>query len=141
MPDDPDGLDDLIRELGDAFDKLNGLPDDAFAERYELHNRQTELREQIARFQQDPDDGRSTDDLLRELANQRERLAAIERQRIDMVSQSGGGSASGTGSDGWGGVVLNQQIEAAGGAPEIRARIGRIKGILTDRGVKVPEAR
>jgi hypothetical protein len=36
--------------------------------------------------------------------------------------------------------LLNQQIDAAGVMPEVKARIGRIKGILIDRGVEIPDA-
>jgi len=133
-------FDRLLRELGEVQDELIALPSDAFAERYELRGRQDELRERIARFRVDLDVDRSTEDLLRELAGQRARLARLEAERIDLVAQSGGGSGSGSGSDGWGAVVLNQQIEAAGGAKEIKGRIGRIKGILIDRGVEIPNA-
>ena len=133
-------FEDLIRELSGILDDLNALPTDAFAERSALHTRQDELREEIGRFRRDLDADRATGDLLAELESQRARLAALEGQRIDLVAQSGGGTSAGPGADGGGAVVLNQQIGAAAGVGEVQARIGRIKGILIDRGVDVPPA-
>ncbi|MEN8114070.1 MAG: hypothetical protein ABFS21_06745 [Actinomycetota bacterium] len=133
-------LDGFLQELSDIQDRLNALPSDAFAERYELRCRQDELRDEMASLRVDFDAEHSTEDLLAELAGQRSRLSVIETDRIDIVSQSGGGTMSGAGSDGWGAVGINQQIEAGAGVGEIRARIGRIKGILIDRGVDVPDA-
>lgn len=132
-------LDQILRDLSEVQDRLIALPDDAFAERYELRTRQSELREQMASLRVDFDAKRSTEDLLSELAGQRSRLAAIETEKIDIVSQSGGGTLSGAGSDGWGAVGINQQIEAGAGVADIKARIGRIKGILIDRGAEIPE--
>lgn len=130
-------LDAMLQELSDVQDRLNALPSDAFAERYELRCRQDELRDEMAAFRVDFEAERSTEDLLSELAGQRSRLVKIERQRIDMVSQAGG-SGAGVGAftpeEG-----LNFKMDEAAGAGEIRARIGRIKGILLDRGVDIPE--
>ena len=133
---DPD-LDQALRELSDVQDRLNALPDDAFAERYELRCRQDELRDQMASFRVDFDAERSTEDLLSELSGLRSRLMAIEDQRIDMVSQAGGsGAMTGAMTPEEG---LNRKMDEAAGAGEIRTRIGRIKGILIDRGVELPE--
>ncbi|MEN8234492.1 MAG: hypothetical protein ABFR89_06165 [Actinomycetota bacterium] len=131
-------LDAMLQELSDIQDRLIALPSDAFAERYELRCRQDELRDEMASFRVDFDAERSTDDLLSELAGQRSRLVEIERQRVDMVSQaggSGGGVGAFTPEEG-----LNLKMDEAAGAGEITARIGRIKGILVDRGVDVPDA-
>ncbi len=131
-------LDQILRELSDVQDRLIALPDDAFAERYELRCRQDELRDQMASFRVDFDARRSTEDLLTELSGLRSRMATIEGQRIDMVSQAGGsGGMTGAMTPEEG---LNRKMDAAAGAGEIQSRIGRIKGILIDRGVEVPEA-
>ena len=134
-----DDLDRITKELGRIQDELNALPDDAFAERFELSQRQDELRRQAKAFQVDFDKRRPTEELLDELAALRARLTELEDLRIDMVKQSGG-SAAGPGAEAWGGVTLNAQIDAASGLPEVKARIGRIKGILADRGVEIPDA-
>jgi hypothetical protein len=84
------------------------------------------------------DDDRPSDDLLLELASLRSRMTAIERQRIDLVTQAGTTSAGEMGN--LGGYAINKGIEDAMGLPNIKARIGLIKGILIDRGVEVPEA-
>jgi hypothetical protein len=133
----PTHLDALTRELAEVQDALLALPDDAFAERHELLKRRDALREQAAAFARDRDQNRPTGDLLAELAALRQRLTALEADRIDLVAQAGGGGTGGShaGADGWGGVALNQAMMDAQGAGAIRARIGRIKGILVDRGV------
>jgi len=131
-------LERSLRELSEVQDRLNALPDDAFAERYELRCRQDELRDQMASFRVDFDAERPTEDLLVELTGLRSRLATIEGQRIDMVSQAGGsGGVTGAMTPEEG---LNRKMDEAAGAGKIRTRIGRIKGILIDRGVEIPEA-
>lgn len=131
-------LERSLRELSEVQDRLNALPDDAFAERYELRCRQDELRDQMASFRVDFDAERSTEELLAELSSLRSRLASIEGQRIDMVSQAGGsGAMTGAMTPEEG---LNRKIDEAAGAGEIRSRIGRIKGILIDRDVEIPES-
>jgi hypothetical protein len=133
-------LEDVTRKLAEVQDRLLALSDEAFAERYELLKERDRLRDMAAEFRVDFDAERSSDDLLAELASLRSRLAAAERQRIDIVQQSGGGTeGSAAGADGWGGVQLNQQIDAANALGNVQARIGRIKGILIDRGIEVPE--
>ena len=126
-------LDAVARELANVQDALLALPDDAFAERFELLKRRDALRARAGAFAGEWDASRPTADLRAELAALRARRDSIERQRIDMVSQSGGGG-QGSGADGWGGVVLNQKISQAHGLGDIEGRIGRIVGILIDRG-------
>ncbi|MEA3501355.1 MAG: hypothetical protein U9R47_01160 [Actinomycetota bacterium] len=91
----------------------------------------------MALFRVDFDAERSTEDLRSELSGLRSRLAVIEGQRIDMVSRAGG-------SGGMTGAMipeegLNRKMGEAAGGGEIRSRIGRIKGILIDRGAEIPE--
>ena len=131
-------VDAVLRELSDIQDRLIELPVDAFAERYKLRLRRDELRAQAAEFAQDWDAEQSSEDLLAELAAMKERLADAERQRIDVVSQSGGGGTEGPGASGLGGVSLNKAIDEAQGIGDIRVRIERIKDILIGRGVEVP---
>jgi len=135
------GMDDLFaitRELADIQQQLIELPDDAFEQRYQLRQRQDELRK-IARSADSPlDAGRSDAELLAELRALREQMKAIEGQRIDLVGQAGSGGAS-TGEMGnLGGVKLNKQIDDAQGLGKVKARIGVIKGNLTDRAVAIP---
>ncbi len=131
-------LDRMTQPLARVQGELIDLADDAFAERHELLQRRDQLPREAATFCVDFDARRPTEDMLDELSGPRNRLSELEGRRIDMVEQSGG-SAAGPGAEGWGGVTLNQQIEAAGGIPGIKARIGRIKGILIDR-VEIPDA-
>lgn len=131
-------LDEALKELSDVQNRLNTLPDDAFAERYELRRRQDELRDQMASFRVDFDAERSTEDLLTGFSGLRSGMAAIEGQRIDLVSQAGGrGWLTGAMTPEEG---LNRKMDKAAGAEEIQTRTGHVKGILIDRGVEVPEA-
>ncbi|GMQ85814.1 MAG: hypothetical protein BMS9Abin07_1382 [Acidimicrobiia bacterium] len=132
-------LDRITKALARVQGELIDLADDDFAGRHELLQRRDQLRRDAAAFRVDFDAQRPTQDMLDELSGLRHHLSELEGRRIDMVKQSGG-SAAGPGAEGWGGVSLNQQIDAAGGMAEIKARIGRIKGILIDRGVEIPEA-
>lgn len=127
-------VDDINRELIEVQDALLALSDDAVDERFRLRQRQAALREEAQALQTDWLAERPTEELIAELEALRARLAEIEADRIDLVKQHGGGGNAGPGADGWGAVQLNQQIESAQGADAIKERIGRIKGILVDRG-------
>ena len=123
-------LDELVAELAAVQDELLATPIDDFARRYELNKRQDELREQVASF--DPDAGRSRAELEAELKALRAQVAAIEKQRIDLVKQAGSGGGSRGEMSNLGGVSLNLGIERAQGMPQLLARIGRIEGRLAD---------
>ncbi len=129
-------VDAVLKELSEIQDRLLELPRDAFAEIYELHNRRAELRAQAAEFAQDRDADRSTENLLRELAALRTRLAEIERQQVNLVAQAGGGGARSGSAHG---VALNRRIADAQGMGRVQSRIGVIKGVLIDRSVEVPD--
>ncbi len=128
---------EINRKLAEVQDRLIALPDDAFAERWELRILQDELREEARRFAYARDEDKFDDELLAELRALRDRMKEIERQRIDLVGQAGGGSMSGEMGN-LGGVKINRGIDDALGLPKIKARIGVIKGVLMDRGVDVP---
>ena len=131
---------DIFRELADVQKALLDLPDDAYAERFELRKRQDELRA-IARSGDNPmDAGRSNEELLGELRALRTQMKSIEKQRIDLVTQAGGGGSSTSEMGNLGGVKINIGIDDALGLPRIKSRIGVLKGILSDRGVDVPVA-
>ncbi len=129
---------DLSRKLAEVQDRLLALPDDAFAERWELRKQQDELRQKAASFAVALDAERSDEDLLTELRALRQQMKAIEKQRIDLVQQSGSGGATTSEMSSLGGVKLNKGIDDAMGLPKIKARIGVIKGILIDREVDIP---
>ena len=131
---------DLARRLADLQRQLLDLPADAFAQRVEIRRRQDELRAMARSVDNPMDAGRTDAELLDELAGLRQRVRAIERQRIDLVKQAGSGGATSSEMGNLGGVKLNEAIGDAQGLPAITARIGVIKGILVDRGVPVPEA-
>ncbi len=132
-------IDELTRKLADIQRQLLDLPDDAFAERFELRKQQDVLRSEAASHAQDLDKARSTPDLLSELSGLRSQMRAIEKQRIDLVMQAGSGGASTAEMGNLGGVKINRGIDEALGLPKIKARIGLLKGILTDRGVEIPK--
>ncbi len=128
---------EIIRKLADVQDRILALPSDAFAQRWELRQEQDALREQAREFASAMDDDKFDDELLSELRALRDRMKVIERQRIDLVGQAGGGSMSGEMGN-LGGVKINRAIDNAMGLPAIKARIGVIKGVLKDRDVDTP---
>ena len=130
----------LTKELADVDEQLRALPDDAFADKYALLKRQDELRERAAQFAVDADKERSTEALLSELSGLRSQLAQLDGQKIDLVVQAGGGAVGMSNMGNLGGVALNARMTDASGASRIQARIGVIKGVLTDRDVEIPEA-
>jgi len=130
----------VTKELADVDEQLRVLPDDAFADKFELLKKQDVLRERAAQFAVDADKERSTEVLLSELSGLRSQLTQLERQRIDLVTQAGGGATGASNMGNLGGVSLNAQMAEASGANRIQARIGVIKGVLADRDVEVPEA-
>jgi len=129
---------EVTRKLADVDEQIRSLPDDAFAEKYELLKKRDQLREDAARFAVDADKERSTTVLLSELSGLRSQLAQIEGQKIDLVTQAGGGAPGASNMTNLGGVSLNAQMSAASGAGRIQSRIVVIKGVLADRGVEVP---
>ena len=128
----------MTRELADIQKQLLDLPSDAFAERFELQKRQDDLRAEVRGDGRVFYEDRSTESLLSELAALRSQMAAVEAQRIDLVTQAGTGGVSNMGN--LGGVEINKGIDDAHGLPEIKGKIGMIKNILEERGVEVPAA-
>jgi hypothetical protein len=127
---------EIVRLLSEVQDELIALPDDAFEQRWELRKRQDELREQAREFSYPMYEDKFDDELLAELRALREQMKWIEKQRIDLVVQAGSGGVSNMGN--LGGVAINKGIDDAQGLPQIKAKIGQIKGVLADRGVTVP---
>lgn len=138
MPESTSTVAEVTARLAEVQLRLLDLPDDAFAEKYQLIKEQARLRAEAANFAEAIDSERSNEELLRELGALRSRMQSIEKQRIDLVMQAGGGSLTGEMGN-LGGVQINKGIDDAFGLPKIKARIGSIKGTLSDRGVKVPE--
>ena len=139
MPETSADVTRVVARLAEIQMRLLDIPDDAFAEKYRLLEERAKLRAEAANFAEMIDSERSDDDLLRELSAFRSQMRSIEGKRIDLVKQAGGGSMSGEMGN-LGGVQINKGIDDAYGLPRIKARIGIIKGTLSDRGVKVPEA-
>jgi len=124
-------LDRITKELAAVDDAIWRLPDDAFAERYELLKQRDALREEAGDLPHDWDAQRSTGELVKELKAQRHHLHAIIDEQIDPLGDDGGGGKDSTT------FGLNQRIAEANNAAAVRKRIARITGILRDRGVVV----
>ena len=88
------------------------------------------LRSRAAEFSSRIESDRPVEDIERELAALQAQVTAINKSKIDMVMQSGGGTNAGAGADGMGGVVLNQKIGAAGGLDRIKVRIAHLEALL-----------
>lgn len=130
---------DIVARLVAVNDAIWALPEGAFSEKHRLLKQRDQLREEAAQFAVDMDAQRPDKDLLAELSGLRSQFKEMEKQKIDLVSQAGGGSDTGEMGN-LGGIALNARMMEANGANRIQARIGLIKGILTDRGIDYPVA-
>jgi chromosome segregation ATPase len=128
-------IDAILKELNEIDVKLDELPADAFNERITLRERHEELQAEAKQLAAAAHSDRPTADIEAELASLEQRLSDIKGERIDVVEQSGGGDAAGAGAEGLGAQGINWQIEASEGVPQIRERIGDLKGELRKRGV------
>jgi hypothetical protein len=126
---------DLAFRLAEIQEALLALPDDAFAEKYALLKERDELREQATDYAHTLEAGKTDEDLLAELKALRAQMKALAKQKINMVSQAGDVGAGAIYSGG-GGIDINAKMMEASGAEQIRDRIGRITGILTERGIE-----
>lgn len=119
---------DLIwSELSDIRRLLETADDPAT--RRDLIGRRDELREaaRIAALEND-----TTEQLTAELAALRERWTALQRMRIDVVQQSGGGAEHGI-DNARDAMRINQEIDRSQGRSDIENRINAIRRILEQR--------
>jgi hypothetical protein len=128
----------VARQLAEIQDELISLPADAFDRRWELRTRQGALRHRAREFSYAKYEDLFDEDLLEQLAALREQMKGIEKQRIDLVSQSGSSGAGMGDPRTHNAVTMNMAIGEAAGLPGIKSRIGAIKGALIDRGVEIP---
>ncbi len=129
---------DLTRQLAAIQEQLLALDEDAFAERWDLRRKQDGLRKEAKRFAYAMYEDVFDDELLTQLFSLRARMKAIENQRIDLVSQSGSAGAGMSDLRSHNALKMNMTMDAAAGLPQIKERIGAIKGVLIDRGVYIP---
>ena len=128
-------IDAILNELADIDQKLEELPADAYDERITLRSRHEELRQEAAQLAAAAQDDRPTAEIQAELGALRHQLQEIEDGKIDVVMQSGGGGAAGPGAEGLGAIGINQQIDSASGADEIRHRANHLTELLRRRGI------
>ena len=130
IPHSPDAVN---RRLAEIQDELLDLEPSEFKARYALQKERDGLRD-LVRGSVDTDSGRSTEDLLAELAEREKALRQIQESMVNSAGMSGGGGA-GTGSyEGPGdGLRLNTEILAGTGAMELSQRIARLRTILAER--------
>lgn len=124
-------LDGILAEMGRVMDRLAALPDDAFEDRHQLKEEQKRLRERAATARIGAAIDRPS--LEAELAHLLTRWDALQKNRIDVVLQSGGGSQGGDAFSGAHAVRVNQQIDAAMGRQEIEDRIADIRRLLEEK--------
>ncbi len=127
----------IVEELAAITQQLPELRRDAFLEKIDLQNRQNELRSEAAELRRGVSSATAVDKLLALLARLRWQRDAIEKSRIDVVQQSGNtgtGVFMGTNHQG-DAMRINRRIDETHGLSDLEARIGRIKGMLIDRGV------
>ncbi len=111
----------MLRELEKVQDQLSALSVDAHSEKMGLLARQDELQTAAARLADCVDDGRSTPDLLAQLASLRRQLFALERQRRNRYDR---GHANRQSSD----PMPNSRIER---------HVHDIESLLRERGISL----
>jgi hypothetical protein len=124
-------LDGILAEMGRVMDTLSALPEDALDERLRLQQEQKRLRAEAAQAREGVTVDRES--LEAELEGLLERWDALQKQRIDVVMQSGGGSQGGDAFSGAHAVKLNQQIDAAHGRAGVESRIAEIRRLLEEK--------
>jgi hypothetical protein len=117
------GIDAILAELNSIRERLQDAVDTA--ERSDLIERREELRRQAR------DEAPATrEDLSRQLDRLLKAWDRLQRQRIDVVKQAGGGSTGGDFGFAADAVRLNQKIDAAAGREELEVRIRELKAKL-----------
>lgn len=124
-------LDQVFQEMGRIADRLAALPVEAFAERLELRQRQEQLRLTASDLSARAPVDRHA--LQAELEHLLGRWDALQKERIDVVAQSGGGSQGGDAFSGAHAVRVNLQIDAARGRDQIESRIAEIRRLLDSK--------
>lgn len=121
------------RELAAIAEALAELPEDDFEARAPLLARRTEIRDAVRSNAITSDEARSDADLRAEAAALEAAIESHIAGRVDLVQQAGSSLAEGAGASGWGGVQLNQAVDAAQGLPALQARLRRVRSILAER--------
>ncbi|NNF65358.1 MAG: hypothetical protein HKN07_14020, partial [Acidimicrobiia bacterium] len=125
-----DDVGDLVQQLAQVQDRLLALDPSDHAGKYALEKERDALRSRASEFASRVESERPVADIERELAALRAQVETINKAKIDMVMQSGGGTNAGAGADGMGGIVLNQQMAAASGLDRIKTRISHLESLL-----------
>jgi hypothetical protein len=124
-------IDQVLQEMGANADRLASLAEDAFDERLELRQRQEQLRLIASDLSARAPVDRHA--LQAELDHLLGRWDALQKERIDVVAQSGGGSQGGDAFSGAHAVRVNLQIDAARGRDQIESRIAEIRRLLDSK--------
>lgn len=114
-------VDDIVAALGRITTRLSELPDDAFEERAELHERRAVLRE-LAREARD--DARAADPRVvdRRIAALERRILALGGETIRFTGESMGGNSAVRHMQ-----LLNERIVEAQGVPELQAELRELR--------------
>lgn len=121
-------VDSIWRELGDIRRLLETTTDPTA--RRELIGRRDELRELARAVAAESD---TTEQLTAELDALTERWTELQRMRIDVVQQSGGGAEHGI-DNARDAMRINREIDRSQGRADIENRISAIRRTLEERG-------
>lgn len=125
---------DTQSELRELADRLIALPDDSFAEKYELQKRMDALKADIPAF--DKDAGRSRSDLEAELAERHRQYELIMRTSgLATTPMSDGAGGAGDAAHG----AFRDDVHSGMGLEAVDRRIGEINAAL-ERLEAEPEA-
>ena len=118
-------LDQVRHELADIHDRLLELPQDAYAERAELKDRQNELRALSHEMVDSAD--------MHDAAHLKAAYRRLEAVRDHLIDDQISGASVGDDAV-WGELAMNvnRAIEAGSGVDEVEARLKEILGQLRD---------
>lgn len=129
-------IEDITRDLAQVTDDILALPEDDFAQRFELQTRQDQLREEASRYHIDVDAQRPIADIRAELAEATKRRNA-EASRLagrNMMSGPGGTGAS-AGAVSAAMVELTLKANANSPIGSLNLRIAVLESALVARGI------
>lgn len=126
-------LDEILAELDRIQERLADLPEDAFDAKAQLQSRQADLRSEAARLREESPV--PNEDLVDRLNRLEARWEQLRKERINLISQAGGGSEGGDFGFVSDAAEINRQIDEANDLQELETEIADIRRRLRERGV------
>lgn len=123
-----DRFSETLREFNAVQEELGGLPEDDFARRQDLHDREDELRAELRGFSAEHTDDMSIDQLKRLITSVERRLEDHYGNRLSHTT--GAQTGFGGGLDPKVLHRMHRAMDEAGDLPAMKAELARLKDRL-----------